>query len=240
MQTKQWISQQIQPQIPVLCRFKNMFIIIVLIVALVVGYLTLFRTKRRADSPPLAHVGMPLLGNYLAFATNPVAFIQTCLDKYGSVYSVQMLHKRLTFLIGPEACAPFYQLPDDKMSQAEVYNFMTPIFGKDVVYDAPPKRRNQQMQAMAGALRSNRLKDYITKIEKETLDYLSKWGASGTVDLLNDLSELTILTSSRCLHGDDVRENLFADVSPIPFPARYALLTPCNRSLVSTMTWTRA
>lgn len=35
----------------------------------------------------------------------------------------------------------------------------------------------------------------------------------GEIDLLSALSKLTILTASRCLHGDDVRENLFEEVA---------------------------
>eukprot|EP01039_Chlorochromonas_danica_P009055 gene9055-9993_t len=191
-------------------------LVVVLVVALAIGYFVLIhKSKRPAGAPPIAHVGLPIVGNYLAFASNPVDFIQTCLDKFGTIYTVTMLGKHLTFLLGPEACAPFYQLSDEKMSQAEVYSFMTPIFGKGVVYDAEPRKRQQQMQAMAGALKSNRLKDYIGKIERETLEYTKKWGESGEVDLLEAMSELTILTSSRCLHGDDVRENLFEDVARI-------------------------
>ena len=60
-----------------------------------------------------------------------------------------MLHKKLTFLLGPECSAPFYQLSDEFMSQSEVYGFMTPVFGSGVVYDAEPKKRLQQMQSMA-------------------------------------------------------------------------------------------
>ena len=126
-----------------------------------------------------------------------------------------MLHKRLCFLIGPEVSAPFYRLGDDMMSQPEVYGFMTPVFGKNVVYDAEPKKRMQQMQHMAQGLRSQRLKAYVPKIEKETLEYMKRWGESGEMDLLHSLEELTILTASRCLHGDDVRENLFEEVSEI-------------------------
>lgn len=55
----------------------------------------------------------------------------------------------------------------------------------------------------------------MPKIEAETLAYLKRWGESGEANLLDALSELTILTSSRCLHGDDVRENLFEEVSRI-------------------------
>jgi hypothetical protein len=48
---------------------------------------------------------------------------------------------------------------------------------------------------------------------QETDDFLSKWGDSGTIDICEALSDLIILTASRCLHGDDVREELFAEAS---------------------------
>jgi sterol 14alpha-demethylase len=158
---------------------------------------------------------MPLIGNYIEFAKNPVDFIAMCQKVKGDLFTVPMVGKNLTFLLGPECSAPFYVNKDSVMSQSEVYAFMTPVFGKNVVYDAPEKKRLQQMQHMATGLRSTRLEVYVPKFEKETHDYLKQWGASGEVDILNALSELTILTSSRCLHGDDVREDLFVEVSEI-------------------------
>mmetsp|Transcript_19068 Transcript_19068/g.26916 ORF Transcript_19068/g.26916 Transcript_19068/m.26916 type:complete len:356 (+) Transcript_19068:1-1068(+) len=66
---------------------------------------------------------------------------------------------------------------------------------------------------MANGLRTARLKNYVPKIEKETRQYLKEsWGESGECNLLTALSELTILTASRCLHGDDVREKVFKEV----------------------------
>ena len=176
---------------------------------------SLFQPKRPVNAPPSANIGIPFIGNYLEFAKNPVNFIANCLGKFGPIFTVKMLHKNLTFLIGPEVSAPFFRLPDEYMSQSEVYSFMTPVFGTGIVYDAEPKRRNQQYQSMAQGLKSNRLKYYVPKIELECVNYLKEWGESGTVNLLDALSELTILTSSRCLHGDDVRENLFAEVSKL-------------------------
>mmetsp|Transcript_4812 Transcript_4812/g.6637 ORF Transcript_4812/g.6637 Transcript_4812/m.6637 type:complete len:483 (-) Transcript_4812:153-1601(-) len=191
-----------------------MLVAIIVVLVLIFFIFSLLRKKKLPEnSPPVAHIGIPLVGNYIEFAKNPVAFISKCLDKFGEIYTVPMLHKRLTFLLGPEVSAPFYQLSDDFMSQSEVYGFMTPVFGKNVVYDAEPKKRGQQFQSMALGLKSGRLKAYIPKIELETLQYLKKWGDSGTVNILDALSELTILTSSRCLHGDEVRENLFEEVS---------------------------
>jgi sterol 14alpha-demethylase len=92
---------------------------------------------------------------------------------------------------------------------------MKPVFGPNIIYDASRKNRQVQFQGMANGLRVSRLKGYVPKIERETRQYLALWGEKGEIDLLNALSELTILTSSRCLHGDDVREQMFKEVSEL-------------------------
>lgn len=118
-------------------------------------------------------------------------------------------------MIGPEAQELFCKASDDVLSQNEVYDFMKPVFGPEVVYDASRKNRQVQFQSMANGLRVSRLKSYVPKIELETRQYLASWGEEGEVDLLNALSELTILTATRCLHGDDVREEMFKEVAAL-------------------------
>ena len=68
---------------------------------------------------------------------------------------------------------------------------------------------------MANGLRASRLKGYVPKIERETRAFLNGWGEEGEIDLLVALSELTILTASRCLHGNDVRETMFKEVAKL-------------------------
>lgn len=46
-------------------------------------------------------------------------------------------------------------------------------------------------------------------------EYFSKWGDSGEVDLKYELEHLIILTASRCLLGEEVRNKLFEDVSAL-------------------------
>jgi sterol 14alpha-demethylase len=97
-----------------------------------------------------------------------------------------------------------------------VYDFTRPVFGENVVYDASKKNRMVQMQTMANGLRASRLKQYVPKIEEETRKYLKQhWGEGGTVDLLTALSELTILTASRCLHGEDTRGHIFKELQAL-------------------------
>jgi sterol 14alpha-demethylase len=130
---------------------------------------------------------------------------------------LQLFFKRLTYLIGPEAQEIFFTASDDVLSQEEVYDFMRPVFGPNIVYDASKKNRQVQFQTMSSGLRTNRLKSYVTKIEYETRQYLHQYWHQDTaeVDLLTALSEITILTASRCLHGDDVRTHIFKDVQKL-------------------------
>lgn len=120
-------------------------------------------------------------------------------------------------MVGPEAQEIFFKASDDVLSQQEVYDFMKVVFGAGVVYDASKKNRQVQFQTMANGLRTSRLKAYVVKIEEETRNFLRKeWGDStGTVDILKSLSELTILTASRCLHGEDVRTHIFKEVQEL-------------------------
>ena len=46
---------------------------------------------------------------------------------------------------------------------------------------------------------------------EEAEDFFAKWGDEGEVDLLDSLSELIVLTASRCLLGREIRETLFSE-----------------------------
>lgn len=193
--------------------FLSLALIMSLVLLLAVGK----RLTRPKSAPPLASEGLPVIGNLIAFASGPLSFIERSYERHGSAFSMQVFHKTLTFLIGPQASAPFFSNGDNVFSQAEVYGFMTQVFGKDVVYDAAPDKRKAQMQHMSRGLRADRLKSYVPKIASETRKFLAEaWpSAEGTLDVLNSLSELTILTSTRCLHGDDVRETMFKKVATL-------------------------
>jgi len=190
-----------------------------LCIALLICLIAILPKKKSADNlPPIisSNVHIPIVGPAIEFGKSPMKMVHRCYETYGSVFTVPILHKRLTFLVGPQAQEPFFTYGDEVLSQQEVYGFMKPVFGPGVVYDATKTKRQVQFQKMAHGLRASRLKGYLPKIEKETRAFFKEhWGDQGEVDLLQTLSELTILTASRCLHGDDVRENLFKEISTL-------------------------
>ena len=85
--------------------------------------------------------------------------------KHGEVFTVPVLHKKITFLLGPHVSGHFFKANDEEMSQKEVrpkvhsaqckgrkganmilsmicmqvYEFNVPTFGKGVVFDVDHK-----------------------------------------------------------------------------------------------------
>jgi sterol 14alpha-demethylase len=163
--------------------------------------------------PPAYNVGIPIVGNILAFVRNPLALVWDGYARKGSCFTVRLAHKRLTFLIGPAASDAFFRASDAELDQSEPYRFSVPVFGKQVVYDAPLDKRLQHFRILSMTLRVNMLETYVPQMVREAEAFFAKWGDSGQVDLLEELGNLIILTGSRCIMGREIRETLFEEVS---------------------------
>mmetsp|Transcript_21064 Transcript_21064/g.29507 ORF Transcript_21064/g.29507 Transcript_21064/m.29507 type:complete len:603 (+) Transcript_21064:258-2066(+) len=167
--------------------------------------------------PPEYTGDFPLIGGLLAFINHPLNAVRKGFATHGDIFTINMLGKRMTFLIGPKAGEVFFSANDTELGQEEVYKFMTAVFGKGVVYDAPPHIRSQQFKMLGKGLKTDRLKSYVPLIMEECRKFLDEklTGQSGEVDILDLMSEMLILTSSRCLMGKEVRENLFGQIAQL-------------------------
>ncbi|KAK1311224.1 Sterol 14-demethylase [Acorus calamus] len=177
--------------------------------------LTRRRPSNRLRSPPTVKAWPPLIGGLLKFVKGPILMVREEYERLGSVFTVGLANKRVTFLIGPEVSAHFFKAPEAEMSQQEVYQFNVPTFGPGVVFDVDYSVRQEQFRFFTEALRVNKLRSYVDQMVFEAEDHFSKWGESGEVDLKYELEHLIILTASRCLLGREVRDKLFADVSAL-------------------------
>ncbi|XP_024017472.1 sterol 14-demethylase-like [Morus notabilis] len=195
-------------------KFLNTGLLIVatLVVAKLISVLIMPQSKKRL--PPVVRT-WPLLGGLFRFIKGPVLMLREEYPKLGSVFTVNIFHKKITFFIGHEVSAHFFKAPESDLSQQEVYQFNVPTFGPGVVFDVDYSVRQEQFRFFTEALRVNKLKGYVDQMVTEAEDYFSNWGDSGEVDLKYELEHLIILTASRCLLGREVRDKLFADVSAL-------------------------
>jgi len=165
------------------------------------------------DAPPRVSGGLPLLGHLLEMRRSPIALFQRVRDQYGELGEIRLARNRVVMLYGEEAQEAFFRAPDEQLDQAAAYPFMTPIFGRGVVFDATPEQRKQALRNQS--LRDKLMRGHAEVIAAETERAIQAWGERGEIDLLDFFAELTLYTSSACLIGKSFREELSAELVPI-------------------------
>nr|DAD30393.1 TPA_asm: hypothetical protein HUJ06_009244 [Nelumbo nucifera] len=148
--------------------------------------------KSRKRLPPTIKT-WPVLGGLIRFLKGPVVMLREEYPKLGSVFTLNILNKKITFFVGPEVSAHFFKASESDLSQQEVYRFNVPTFGPGVVFDVDYSVRQEQFRFFTEALRVNKLKGYVDQMVVEAEDFFSKWGESGEVDLKYELEHLIIL-----------------------------------------------
>lgn len=165
--------------------------------------------------PPVLKGALPLLGHILDFGKNPHLFMMRLRDRFGDVAEFKMFHQPMVLLTGDKASEAFYRAADEVLDQGAAYKIMTPIFGHGVVFDAPIKVKNQQLQMLMPALRDKPMRSYSDLIVEEVTGLIGGWGSKGEIDLLEFMKELTIYTSSHCLLGPEFRHELNREFAEI-------------------------
>lgn len=110
-----------------------------------------------------------------------------------------------------EAQSAFYAASEEVLSAAEAYKFMKPAFGKDVVYDCPDKKFQEQRKyglpfpllltlrfLSKSLLNVPAFRKMVGIIHDETVSYLDEtWKEKGSLDFYSDVGEMIIRTSTQ-------------------------------------------
>ncbi len=166
--------------------------------------------------PPMISGGLPLLGHAIEFGRDAFGLLHRARREHGDVAGFRLAHKKMFLLTGPEASEAFFRAPDEQLSAKEAYKMMTPVFGKDVVYDAPtPKKLGEQMAMLMPALRDKRMRTYGEIVAKEVDLSIDELGDAGVTDFVGYCAKLTNYTSAHCLLGPEFRGRLTVEFSEL-------------------------
>jgi len=147
-------------------------------------------------------------GHLQELRTDPIGLLDRVRAECGDIGRFRLADRDVVMVSGAEANEQFFRAPDSTLDQAAAYPFMTPIFGKGVVFDASPEERQQMLKNQA--LRGDMMRGHAATIEAEVRRMVEPWGDEGEIDLLDWFAELTIYTTSSCLIGRPFREELDA------------------------------
>ena len=155
---------------------------------------------------PLVVSGGAADGHLEELRRDPIALMRRVRAECGDVGRFDLAGRPVILVSGAEANEFFFRAPDEDLDQAGAYPFMTPIFGKGVVFDASPERRREALHNQA--LRGDMMRGHAQTIADEVDRMVAGWPGQGEIDLLDWFAELTIYTSSACLIGAKFRDQL--------------------------------
>jgi sterol 14-demethylase len=172
---------------------------------------------RRAGRGPIPRLkgGLPLVGHLVPFVRTAVGLLERARAECGDVAAFNVGPKKMVLLTGTAASEAFFRAADEVLSPSEAYRMMEPIFGKDVVYDAPPAKMAEQFAMLLPCLQDRRMRSYGEIIAKEVDRSVSAWEDEGVLDMYEYTKVLTCFTSSTCLLGREFREEMTEEFAPI-------------------------
>jgi sterol 14-demethylase len=166
------------------------------------------KAPRGLRTPPSLSGGLPLIGHTVEFIRSTIDMLFRAERELGEVGAFRVFNRRMVAMFGPEAHEAVFRAPDEVLSPSEAYKIMTPVFGKDIVYDAPPAKMAEQLKMLLPALKDRRMRTYGEAVVYETEQTIATWGEMGVVDFVDFCRVLTNFTSSRCLLGREFREGM--------------------------------
>ncbi|KAJ6510328.1 lanosterol 14-alpha-demethylase [Mycena sanguinolenta] len=175
---------------------------------------------RKATDPPVVFHWLPIIGSAIWYGNDPIGFFQTCQERYGNVFTFILLGRKVTVALGAKGSNFILGGKSTAFNAEGAYTHLTtPVFGKDVVYDCPNDVFMQQKKFVKFGLTTENFRAYVGMIEDEVDKFMRKdprfetyqandineWGS---FDAIAAMAEITILTASRTLQGNEVREGL--------------------------------
>jgi sterol 14-demethylase len=156
-----------------------------------------------------------VIGHTVEFVRSTIDLLFRAQRELGEVAGLRVANKNMVALFGPAAHEAVFRAPDSQLNPAEAYKIMTPVFGKNMVYDAPPERMDEQLKMLLPALKDRRMRTYAEIIVEEVEASIADWGDEGEIDLVDYCRVLTNFTSAHCLLGREFRHDMtheFAEV----------------------------
>ncbi len=166
------------------------------------------------ESIPRLGGGAPLIGHLWEFQRDPVALLSAGARQLGDLFQFQLGPRQFVLFCGPEAHDAFFSAPEDQLNAKAVYQFTVPIFGRGVAYDVAPSIMDEQLGFLYPALREAAMQQFAQIMFEEVSLLADSLGDAGVIDLPVVMNELTINIASRCLIGQEVRDQVdsgFAD-----------------------------
>ncbi|KAJ1797635.1 Lanosterol 14-alpha-demethylase [Coemansia sp. RSA 2399] len=176
------------------------------------------KLNHNASEPPVVPYYVPFIGSMISFGMHPINFIRKHQKQYGNFFTFLMFGRRMTVCVDIDGNDFVFNVKHSLVTAEDAYNSLTkPVFGEGVVYDVPNAVLMEQKRMVKAGLSIDNFRAYIPIFIKEVNMYVDKhWTKDeGTVDLLQSISEMIVMTASHTLLGPEIRSKLYEGVADL-------------------------
>ncbi|GAB3705733.1 cytochrome P450 family protein [Halorubrum pallidum] len=167
-------------------------------------------TERGGDPPGPS--GLPVVGNALQFASDPLSFYEEVAREYGPIARYRLGGREFYQVSDPELVEQVLVQQNERFDKGEEYRrILTPVIGNGLLISEGEFWRRQRHR-MEPAFHPDALTEYAPIIVEHTERLLSDWHDDTVRDVHADMMQLTVEIAARTLFDADIRE-YEADIS---------------------------
>ena len=168
-------------------------------------------------SPPPGSLGLPLLGETLAFLKNPFAFLEDRRTRYGNIFKSHIVGRRMIFLSGTDGAEAFYDEAKISRERAHPYPILDLFGGINMaMFDGP---RHKDLKSMAlTAFDHAAIAGYLPDLQALTETTLARHARAGEFSATAEIRKLAIEAIAKNVMGLDpgpVTEQLCRDYARV-------------------------
>jgi len=146
----------------------------------------------------------PALWQTLQLVTNPIAFFDACLERYGPVFTTRVLgwnSPPVVFLGDPKAIAEIFTTQADRFSLGKVTHPFRPLVGDLSLIMQEGAKHQRQRQLLMPPLHGDRMKAYGETICSITRSVIQNWQPGDVLTIRHAASEISLQIILRVVFG---------------------------------------
>jgi len=179
---------------------------------------------------PPGNMGLPGVGETLAFTKDPFAFVQARRATYGRVFRTSLLGRKTVVLVGPEPIEAFYDPANVVRDGANPSNVQTLFGGAGVINNLDGAAHAARKGSVSAALSREAIEAYLPTMTRFVDAAFARWTSGGEIGWSDELKRLAIETLGAVFASIDSGPELAALVKrceriaeaftslPIPLP----------------------
>ena len=183
----------------------------------------------RTNPLPPGSNGLPLLGETLAFASNPFAFIHQRRTRFGDVFRTSILGSPTVFIAGPRHVATWLDPTKVQREGAMPPNLLALFGGRaDIVPLLDGEAHAQRKRSLLAAFSREAVAGYLPGLQGRIETLLAKWLAQGQGPVTADLKTLAIESLAGAIMGLEPGDELARLLADNAILAKAFVALPIN------------